>query len=143
MFWEDYSLIGGGRSGERLGHLAMRFPIKSFAGQVCRYEMLYAPHSHFDLYGNYIPSFCGGISLGSWHNLPDLREAYSREDYPPLIRILIEDGPYGLSQEAAQRYAYHPLEEGYAGKCHLCTHVRQHLFRHARFPELQPAQFYA
>ncbi len=142
MFWEGYGLISGGRSGERLGDLAMRFPAEEFEGQVCRYEILYAQHAHFDLYGNFIPSFCGGISVGGWNDLGGLREAYRSGQYPALIRKLVEEGPFGLYELAARRYGYRELEDGYAGKCHLCVDARRFLAHRETFPELQPDGFY-
>lgn len=142
LFWEEYGLISGGRCGYQLGRLTLRFEAGTFQGQACRYEMLYAHHSHFDLYGNYIPATCGGISLGDWHALEDVRRAYLRGSYPPLIDLLIHEGPHGLYHLAVKHYGYHPLPGGYAGKCHLCADVRAHLFRTGRFSELRPAGFY-
>ena len=106
-------------------------------------EMLYAPHSHFDLYGNVIPSFCGGIAIGDWHALPDLLNDFQVGHYPPLASILIERGPHGLARMAQQEYGYQPLPGGYAGKCHLCVDVRRHLISAGVFKEeLRTQGFY-
>jgi hypothetical protein len=67
--WMGYGLISGGRSGYRLGDLAIKQPADAFKGMDCLQELLFAQHSHMDLYGNFIPAFCGGISLGNWHTL--------------------------------------------------------------------------
>ena len=145
MFWGGYGLMGGGRSGVRLGHLVPGTPVEAFAGANCHQELLYAPHSHFDLHGNFVPGFCGGITVGSWRELPELTERFSQGDYPPLTEILVEQGPFGLAQLAAEE-SFVPREEGYADKCHLCTVVRAWIVEQGVFPEfsaeLQPAVFY-
>ncbi len=142
MFWEGYGLISGGRSGYRLGHLTTKKKTPRFIDENCRTEILYAQHSHFDVYGNYIAGFCGGLTVGDWHELPELLGKYRREDYPPLIEILINKGPHGLYKLAQRDYGYKPLRCGYAGKCHLCVDVRKHLSAFDRFVELKPSGFY-
>jgi len=143
LFWEGYGLISGGRSGYRLGDLAHKLLVSAFRGQNCRIEILYAHHSHFDLYGNYISGFCGGLTVGSWEELPRLLVDFQAENYPPLIARLIEYGPYGLYELARDQYEYTPLEDGYAGKCHLCVDVRRCMVQSMDYPELRPAEFYA
>jgi len=64
--------IPAGRAGYQLGHLTRKQPARALRLQNCRPELLYAHHSHLDLYGNYISSFCGGLALGDWHDLPRL-----------------------------------------------------------------------
>jgi hypothetical protein len=142
MFWEGYSLISGGRCGYRLGDLTNRLSAIAYRGENCLHEILLSPHSHFDLFGNFIPGFCGGITLGDWHDLPGVRAAYRGGKYPTLIRILIDSGPYGLYDLALSAYEYQPLLNGYAGKCHLCVDVRKHLIKEADFRELAPPGFY-
>jgi len=142
MFWQGYGLIAGGRAGYRLGHLAPKLNADSFQGQDCRRELLYARHSHFDLYGNFIPAFCGGLTIGSWDNLPDLIEDFQAQIFPSLIEILIKVGPFGLYEMAIEAFDYREMDGGYAGKCHLCVDVRRKLVESADFPELQPALFY-
>lgn len=143
LFWDEYSLVAGGRAGYNLGHLKLRHPPKDFRDESCRWELLYANHSHLDLYGNYIPSFCGGLSLGSWHDLAALRAAYQQSRTPPLITSLLVDGPYGLYLLARDEWNYQPLRGGYADKCHLCVDVRKHLAQAgATYPDLQPAGYY-
>lgn len=143
ILWQGYGIISGGRSGYELGHLAPRRGAEAFAQATCALDILYAHHSHLDLYGNYISGFCGGLSVGDWHDLSQLRLDFSQGRYPPLIKILVEQGPCGLLELARASYGYQPLPEGYAGKCHLCVDVRRHLFQTARFAELRPSGFYA
>jgi hypothetical protein len=123
-FWMGFELIGGGRAGYRLGEWIPRRPAEAFIGKHCLEELAFAPHSHLDLYGNFIPSFCGGISLGDWHDLPGLVKGFQQECVGRLVRILMESGPFGLSQFAKDEYGYQPLPGGYVDKCHPCVDVR-------------------
>lgn len=143
LFWDGYGLISGGRSGYSLGHLSRLLPTAAFRGQSCAQEILYARHSHFDLYGNYIPAFCGGLRIGDWHALEDLLQAFRAGKFPDLIRMLVEGGPNQLARWAQTQAGYKPLSEGYAGKCHLCVDVRKHLVNVASHPELEPIGFYS
>ncbi|MFQ6102563.1 MAG: radical SAM protein [Anaerolineae bacterium] len=142
VLWQGYGIISGGRSGYRLGHLVPRHPASAFADTNCAGDILYAHHSHFDLYGNYISGFCGGLTVGDWHDLPQVLADFQAGRYPPLIEVLIERGPYELLELAQERYGYQPLPDGYAGKCHLCVDVRRHLVEQDDFPELRPRGFY-
>jgi hypothetical protein len=142
LFWDGYGLISGGRAGYCLGHLTHRRPPLAFRREDCLHEILYTHHSHFDLYGNYISAFCGGLAVGSWRDLPQLLVDYAAGRYPSLIGLLIAEGPYGLFELACSSYDYAPLDEGYAGKCHLCVDVRRHLAQAGDFPELRPLEFY-
>ena len=143
IFWDGYGLISGGRSAYRLGHLIQKYPAKHFIHENCAGEILYAQHSHFDLYGNYISGFCGGLRVGSWRELPDIMDKFSQGQYPPLVEKLIESGPYGLYQLAVDTCSYALQEEGYVGKCHLCVDVRRHLADKGDYYELEPQLFYS
>jgi MoaA/NifB/PqqE/SkfB family radical SAM enzyme len=141
IFWEGYSIIPGGRSGYYLGDLWEKFPPEVFREDNCRFEILESQHAHFDLYGNYIPYFCGGISLGSWLNLEKFYEEFNIDE-KPLIKILIEKGPYGLMRYA-KNFGFKELEDGYVGKCHLCVDVRKYLVSLKNYQELSPKGFYS
>jgi len=142
ILWRGYGLISGGRAGYRLGHLIDRRPVSAFAGARCAAEILHAQHSHLDLYGNTIPAFCGGLSLGSWYQLPRLVQDVRAGRYPSLIETLVRRGPYGLFEWAHERFGYEPLSQGYCGKCHLCVDVRRWLVERGPFAALQPLTFY-
>jgi hypothetical protein len=145
ILWDGYGLISGGRAGYALGHLTSKHPPQVFGRMNCAAELLYAQHSHFDLYGHFIPAFCGGLAIGDWRDLEEIVDRFQAEGYPPLVRTLIERGPYGLCQVAEAQYGYRPLEAGYVGKCHLCVDVRRHLVETGEtgdFAELRPREFY-
>lgn len=139
ILWGGYGIISGGRSGYKLGHLVECRPPEVFAEEDCSGNILLAHHSHMDLYGNYIPAFCGGLTAADWRAEDPLQRPY-----PPLVELLIEQGPYGLFEMVGKRYDYRPLPGGYAGKCHLCVDLRWHLVRVKGddYPELRPAGFY-
>ncbi len=141
--WKGYGLISGGRAGYQLGNLVSKSPPESFSHLDCREELLFAHHSHLDLYGHYIPAFCGGISLGDWHTLQQLFESARSDSLQPLVKALIHGGPYQLYKLAAKKTGYQCLAKGYAGKCHLCVDSRKALVAAGIFPDsLQPEQFY-
>ena len=143
MFWDGYSLISGGRSGYHLGYLTDKQPAAVFAAENCRREILFAPVAHFDLYGNFIPGYCSGLSLGNWHDLDKIRLSFYNRCLPPLIERLISSGPYGLFMLAQDQFGYKELSGGYAGKCHLCVDIRKTLSESGAFSELNPAGFYS
>jgi len=143
VLWQGYGIISGGRSGYELGHLTPRYPVESFAQADCVMDILYAHHSHLDPYGNYISGFCGGLTIGDWHDLPHLLADFRAGRYPPLVEVLVKQGPYGLCRLAEREFGYSLLAEGYTGKCHLCVDVRRHLVERSDFAELRPPGFYA
>lgn len=142
VLWDGYGIIPGGRSGYRLGHLTQKRPAATFKRENCFSEIIFAHHSHFDLYGNYISWFCGGLTIGDWHGLTEILEDFSASRFPPLIAILIKSGPFGLFGMATREYGYRERPDGYAGKCHLCVDVRRHLSQQGDFAELRPREFY-
>lgn len=142
MLWDGYGLIAGGRAGYALERFARQHPAWAFQRHTCRAEILYAHHSHFDPYGNYISGFCGGLTVGDWHDLARVRADYAAERFPPLIEVLVQAGPYGLYQMAVVEHGYEALSDGYAGKCHLCVDVRRWLVGQGEFVELRPREFY-
>ncbi len=50
----------------------------------------------------------------------------------PIVRLLLEGGPYALAQFAVERGF--GLEAGYADACHLCYRAREYL--RPQFPDL-------
>jgi hypothetical protein len=142
ILWQGYGIISGGRSGYRLGHLVPKYPAEAFEGVTCKRDILYAHHSHFDLYGNYISGFCGGLSIGSWRDVSQVLDDFRDGNYTPLIKVLIERGPLGLAEMALEEYGYKLSCDGYTGKCHLCVDVRRHLVEVGDFAELRPPGFY-
>ncbi|MCP4542243.1 MAG: radical SAM protein [Chloroflexi bacterium] len=142
LLWEGYHVVSGGRAGYELSYLAGAYPAETFAGTSCAGEALYAQHSHLDLYGNFIPAWCGGLTVGDWRDLAQVQDSFQKKSYSPLLKMLVEQGPYGLCEMAGERYGYQFRAEGYTGKCHLCVDVRRHLVEMDDFAELRPRGFY-
>jgi hypothetical protein len=92
-----------------------------------------------------MPGVCAGIVLGQAdaQGISEIWQRLSR-DYAsrPIVGALAERGPAGLL--ALARPAGFLPRQGYAGKCHLCWHVRKHLVQAGMFAdELAPAWLYA
>ncbi|MEW6709784.1 MAG: radical SAM protein [Candidatus Riflebacteria bacterium] len=101
-------------------------------------ELLQTSHFHLDLYGNYIPGLCAGLSI----RYSDLGKTLNSSEYK-LINILAESGPAGLVDHATG-LGYRMAHE-YLNKCHLCQDIRRFLLREKGIDsqELQPREFYA
>ena len=143
LLWEGYGLIGGGRSSYELGHLARKRPASAFLDDNCRHELLFPHHSHFDLYGNHISWFCGGLTVGHWQDLAQTISGFKSGRFPKIIEMLVTGGPHALFAHVRLNYGYREDSEGYTSKCHLCVDIRKHLSVRDEFTELQPRQFYA
>jgi len=98
-------------------------------------------HNHFDNYGNYLPGYCGGISLGNWRNLNELLEEGVNLHRHPILGFLINQDFKGLFR-FAKDFGYQESKEGYVSKCHLCVDIRKHLLTKQEFEELKPKEFY-
>lgn len=131
-----------GRATEKLKDLYPAYPSKRFLDTPCRPDFLRSWHNHFDNYGNFMPGYCGGISLGSWFEMDRLlKEGIDLENRPVLKYLAASDMP-GLLEFAAG-LGYQELEEGYVSKCHLCLDIRKYLQANGDYDELRPRQFYA
>jgi hypothetical protein len=123
--------------GDRLPH----HPAERLADLPCSPPVLREWHNHFDNYANYVPGFCGGISLGDARRLDDLlREGIPAEEHP-VLACLVNDDFRGLL-EIARSAGYRAAECGYLSKCHLCLDLRRHLVSRGGFPELAPRELY-
>lgn len=100
-------------------------------------NLLNTGHFHVDLYGNYLPSSCMGISI----DMDDLSSALSIEKYP-VINGLIDNGISSL-YDFALTMSFKPDDE-YYNKCHLCFDIRRYLVNVDGFysRELEPMEFY-
>jgi hypothetical protein len=126
---------------EELAGLYPRYPAAQFAHTRCAPPFLRNWHNHFDNYGNFVPGFCGGISLGDCRELDDLlRTGIDTEEYPVLSYLLREDMT-GLLQFALDR-GYRVDGSGYYSRCHLCVDLRKYLRTVDSFRELTPHAFY-
>lgn len=118
-----------------------RHPAAFFFHDACMPSFLRTAHNHFDNYGNYMPGFCGGISLGNCRELDTLLNDGIDADEYPVLNFLGQDDMKGLFT-LAHDYGYSRLPDGYFSKCHLCTDIRKFLVKKDRFHELRPKEFY-
>lgn len=95
-------------------------------------------HFHVDLYGNFIPQSCSGLSI----NLSELVHGADANKYPVFYRLETM-GIKGLVEFAVEEYGYKPKSK-YAGKCDLCYDIRNYLVldQKAELSDLQPADHY-
>lgn len=118
-----------------------RYKSDHFFDEPCITPFLRNWHNHFDNYGNYIPGFCGGISLGDCRELDKLlKDGIDLEQYP-ILEFLISGDFKGFYQ-FAKDYGYIESRDGYFSKCHLCTDIRKYLILKEDFKELRPKEFY-
>jgi hypothetical protein len=131
-------LLANGRVPFKLGGLFEHHPAERFFGTSCQPELLRDWHIHVDNYCNYLPGYCGGLSLGDARELDVLCRGIDLEERP-VLRALLTD----LAElfDLGREYGYE-ARKGYASKCHLCIDIRRHLARHGEFVDLQPREFY-
>ncbi|MFO7295555.1 MAG: radical SAM protein [Clostridia bacterium] len=95
-------------------------------------------HFHVDLYGNFVPQSCPGLSI-------PLKELVRGAD-PGRYRVfyaLETEGVKGLVELAMKEYGFEPQAE-YAGDCDLCYDIRNYLVleRGLDLPDLKPEGHY-
>jgi hypothetical protein len=134
-------LFLSGRAAYALGHLYPKYPADLFLHGRCQPPLLRDWHNHVDNYGNYIPGYCGGISLGNARNLDQMCEEGIDLDKLPVLKLLVADELAGLLDFAVKDYGYAEKPEGYVSRCHLCVDIRRHLAKED-FDELRPKEFY-
>ena len=152
---EDYLALAGertlsgrvemflmGRACSSLRDLYPSHPTQCFLREPCQPPFLRDWHNHFDNYGNFMPGFCGGISLGSWLEMDRLLYEGVELDEYPVLAFLIDGDMEGLVGFAMD-LGFEASSDGYLSKCDLCLHIRRYLVSIGDFQELQPREFYA
>jgi hypothetical protein len=144
-FWERlpqiYSLTMKGRPLITFDKLFQKHDVETIlsANQNGCSELTDASHFHVDLYGNYIPGLCTGLSIKA----EDLGAELSETEYP-LLTALFNDGINGLYKLAKEKYSYQ-ADRKFSSKCDLCGDIRSYLAlnRKLNSRELQPQEFYS
>jgi MoaA/NifB/PqqE/SkfB family radical SAM enzyme len=140
--YHEYPFRLTGRAAGRVANLLASQSAEVFVGDNCLAGFLGAKGVHIDPCGNVFSGTCSGIILGNINERP-LEEIW-KQFYPqqnPFIQTLCGKGPCGLLEQA-ESLGYRELP-AYAGKCHLCTHIRQFLFQKGLVrPTLGPAECY-
>ena len=140
-FFDKVELFFMGRAAYSLKNLFQTHPAHTFFNIPCQPPFIRDWHNHFDNYGNFMPGFCGGISLGNWLNLDELLEIGVNLKEHPVLKYLVSSDMEGLFNFAAD-YGYTESADGYTSKCGLCLDIRKHLVSKDKFKELKPAEFY-
>lgn len=95
----------------------------------CPHEKLGAPSRvHLDRYG--FLHLCQGITLGR-RSIAEAVAGFDPESHP-IVRLLLNGGPYALGRYAAD--LGFEMAPGYVDACHLCYRAREFLRPH--FPDL-------
>jgi len=139
----DYSCRFTGRAGGKLAELVASKSVEGIARMNCKSDFLGAKGVHIDPFGNVFSGTCSGIIIGNVNDVP-LEDIWKQ--FNPcsngLIGTLFERGSSGLLAEA-EKLGYKRAEL-YAGKCHLCTSIRQFFFDNdLEKPVVGPAECYA
>ncbi len=131
-------LFANGRVPYKLAYLYQHHPASRFFGTSCRRELIRDWHIHVDNYCNFVPGYCGGLSLGDARYLDVLCRGVDLDKLPVLNALLTDLADLcNLGKE----YGWEE-REGYVSKCHLCVDVRRHLVGHGDFGELKPREYY-
>jgi hypothetical protein len=130
-----------GRAAHQLQEFYPTYPARLLFNEPCQPSFLRNWHNHFDNYGNFMPGYCGGISLGHWKNLDTLEKEGIDLDEHPILRFLIAEDVQRLLH-FAEDFGYRESEAGYLSKCDLCLDIRIHLVSRGDFAELSPKEFY-
>ena len=139
---QRYWIHLGGRALETyrqlLGHKTFDQIIRESTGN-CSHELSDTSHFHIDLFGNYIPGLCSGLSIA----IDDLGKPLANETYP-ILTSLYHNGIRGLIKFAEDTAGFHPQRNLYINKCDLCTEVRSFLIQNDYHDsnELGPVEFY-
>jgi organic radical activating enzyme len=130
-----------GRAPYRLQRFYTKYSSDYFIKEPCLPPLVRSWHNHFDNYGNWLPGYCGGISLGNWHDLDLLLEQGLYLGEHPVLGFIIKQDFTGLLRYARD-FGYEESREGYVSKCHLCVDIRKYLMTKQEFKELKPKEFY-
>ena len=135
-----------GRAAAELADLLELKPLSAFADEPCRERLLRSRHVHADGAGRLCPGTCAGIVLAQTTSSDGVAQAWQtlarKHEAMPVVAALAAGGPTCLARQASA-LGYVPRPEGYAGRCHLCWHVRRWLWQAGHFREsLGPARVY-
>jgi len=138
---ERVELFLMGRAARKLKSFYPGFPPSRFFHEPCQPPILRNWHNHFDNYGNFMPGYCGGISLGSWFEIDQIIEEGLDVKEHPILSFLVKEDMKGLFR-FAEDFGYRAPHEGFVSKCDLCLDIRKHLGSKEDFKELRPKTFY-
>ncbi|MGD2144186.1 MAG: radical SAM protein [Anaerolineae bacterium] len=134
----NVELFASGRVPFKLADLYQHRPAEHFSSTSCLRELIRDWHVHIDNYGNYVPGYCAGLSLGQAGDLDALCAGVHLDDLPALNALLTD---LQALLDLGKEFGYQQ-KDGYVSRCHLCVDVRKHLAGSGDFQELRPRAFY-
>lgn len=135
-----YWISPGGRALETFGNVFREKSLSRLKDEsVGCMELVDVNHFHIDLYGNYVPGLCSGLSV----KREDLGTLLDQHEYP-IISRLYSRGIGGLVSHAEKKYGFRALRTTYSSKCALCYEIRRFLVidKGITSKELQPVGHY-
>ena len=139
---KDYPCRFTGRAAGKLAELLANTTIEKIQKTNCQQAFLDAKGIHIDPYGNIFSGTCSGIIIGNVTEKP--LEKIWQQFHPSnnkIIETLFNLGPAGLLKEA--ECLGYKQKNSYAGKCHLCTDIRQFFFEKSLYKDIVgPANCY-
>jgi hypothetical protein len=144
-FTKNVEFFLSGRSAFRIEEVLPNFfhkyPTELLCQQPCSPDFIRVWHNHFDNYHNFMPGYCGGITLGDVRYLDKMiNEGIDVNKNTPLW-FLAQGDFYGLIDFACG-LGYEKNSGGYLSKCHMCADIRKYLVDAGDFDELSPKEFY-
>jgi len=138
---DRYWVSAGGRALDLISEFSPQYSVEDIIQKNrggCK-ELANTSHFHFDLYGNYVPGLCAGLSV----RREDMGEPLSEADYP-LLTLLFNNGIGGLLDFVRETYHFKESKTSYANKCELCAEIRFFLVNEKGIVsrELQPKMHY-
>jgi len=124
---QDYLCRFTGRAAGKLAELVAKDTLENVAQANCKEAFLGAKGVHIDPYGNVFSGTCSGIIIGNVSQTS--LEQIWRQFHPAnneVLNTLFTLGPSGLLSRAEKLGCR--KANLYAGKCHLCTNIRQLFF---------------
>lgn len=138
---QRYWISLGGRALDTFGKFSAKKSVSQIISANRRgcSELAEVGHFHIDLYENYVPGLCAGLSI----RRKDLGSPLSLEEYPIISRLYMK-GIGEFLEYAAEEYGFKTSETGYASKCELCHEIRRFLVvdQGVDSHELQPRGHY-
>lgn len=145
IFYSNYKKYPFRFTGNAAFELARQFenkPISNIQKLDCSKSFLASRGVHIDPFGNVFSGVCSGMILGNI-NETTLDSLWEKIDWQNMdfFDKLFAFGPFGFLQEAAKE-GFQP-QAMYAGKCQLCTHLRQFFFDKGKYKKIiGPKQCY-
>ncbi len=133
--YRQYPCRFTGRAAGRLAKELADKEIDQIAATNCKKAFLGSKSVHIDPFGNVFNGVCSGIIIGNINEIP-LEKLWQRFNpaEEEFLNVLFNNGPVGFLKKAAKSgYKKYRL---YAGKCHLCTDLRQFFFDNGLFRQI-------